>query len=322
MTTSKTPAFSLRLEDDTLKELGTIAAFQERTVASLIRLALKEYIQNQQRRAYPLTIPVALALGEALELGPQRLVEQSFYLGEVPSKFAFTPAVYALIHQDTNEVYVGSTNDLSRRCVEHSTRMEAGSHKNKSIKNWSPAWTVVVVLDTVESEDSDKLLDTLRRREQAAIDAVKEAKLGTLVNTSTAHNLVSEHKARPQRQQTLESSRASLNLSTTQTQQGELDASKPIFHNENIEYVVKTAYVPGQGKEAFNELFLKPVVLPILQTTEDPAEMNIALETANGYGEDENKWMVDFVMSNDNYYEWFEIACIRGRFPSLSHLFL
>lgn len=303
---SSSTALSLRLEDDTLKELGTLAAFQERTVASLIRLAVKDFITAQQRKAYPLTVSTALSLGELLELNAQHLVDNSFYLGDTPAKFNTTPGIYLMLHPDSQELYVGSTNDISRRMVEHFTRLENGSHKNKVMRSWSTGWTVVVVLETVENGNPDTLLDVLRRREQNALDKLKGGEW-RVINNATAHNLVSEHKARPQRQ-------TSVNLLTGAGN----DVSNQKLEELEPSYRVNTTYSAGDGEAAFRAVYIPEVVLPILEDTQSPYELTKAIEAVKNL--DEYNWLINY-LTQETYHPWIETAYFRGSLPVLKWFF-
>lgn len=44
------------------------------------------------------------------------------------------PAAYALAHQATGQIYVGSTHDLYTRVNQHKTRLAAGTHRNRNLQ--------------------------------------------------------------------------------------------------------------------------------------------------------------------------------------------
>lgn len=79
------------------------------------------------------------------------------------------PAAYALTHQATGSVYVGSTHNLYNRINQHKTRLAAGTHRNKNIQavfDSDPKFNLAYV----QTETKEDALDI----EQQLLDSLKD----------------------------------------------------------------------------------------------------------------------------------------------------
>lgn len=298
MTTSH---LSLRLEDTLLGQLENIANYQDKTTSAVIRTALKNYILEEQRRANPLGLQTAQTLSAYLGMDAPTLVESSSYLEDYSA--SSLPGVYLLINTDTNELYVGSTTDLNRRFIEHSSKMTNTKHKNKSLKSWSASWTVAVVLCELDRNTPD-LVNTLRREEQVILEKLSGINELTVVNLATAFNSESTHKERQ------------LKTKETHTKQEVLTESLSAALEVEEE---PTGYSSGMTHDEFIELYCETEVLPILDEANNSKDLVYAVERAGYFGELELGWCVDFIKAQES--PWLDRLMASGRFPQLNKLF-
>lgn len=86
--------------------------------------------------------------------------------GDITRKDHSHPAAYALLHVESEQMYVGSTNDLYTRVNKHHTRLLAGEHRNKNMQeafNQDERFSLAFVrTETKEAaiEIEQKMLDT------------------------------------------------------------------------------------------------------------------------------------------------------------------
>lgn len=60
--------------------------------------------------------------------------DPSLIRGYAPEALKNKPGVYCLVSESTEEVYVGSTTDMNRRCVQHLSGLVNGCHPNEGLQ--------------------------------------------------------------------------------------------------------------------------------------------------------------------------------------------
>lgn len=108
--------------------------------------------------------------------------DPSLIKGYVPEELKNKPGVYCLVSESTEEVYVGSTVDLNRRCIQHLSGLTNGQHPNGNLQRAFDRDGFVTLEFCEHPGTGGDVVAELRSAEKAIIDIL--APTGKMMNVS------------------------------------------------------------------------------------------------------------------------------------------
>ncbi|MBW4638980.1 MAG: GIY-YIG nuclease family protein [Gloeocapsa sp. UFS-A4-WI-NPMV-4B04] len=174
-----------RMDTAVVEKLEMLAVFHDQTVGALLRTAVREFIEKEQRHIHPLSLEAAVSLASSLGIDTNDIFNSACHLTSSLS-FGNAGGVYLLVHPDTRELYVGSSTELTARLTHHKFSIKTSTHKNAAINSWVLDDVVVVILEKCEAKKNAATKKALLAREQHFIDVLKLSKDWTLLNLATA----------------------------------------------------------------------------------------------------------------------------------------
>lgn len=118
-------------------------------------------------------------------------------LSEITRKDHSHPATYILIHEQSDRLYVGSTDDLYSRINQHRTKLESSLHKNRNLQE-------------AFDHDSNFSVTFLRTENKQQALGVEQQTLGAWADSGRLLNIATDVNAAFSGQQHSESTRALL----------------------------------------------------------------------------------------------------------------
>lgn len=178
-------AIATKLDESTLEALTQLATSSGCTISTIVRRAVEKYLEDGTLLFYPLAPKTAHELANYLDIDTKRLAAGVQELA-TPGGYSGLAGVYLLVNQETNQLYVGSSVDLSNRMDNHRFTMKNRKHRNPAMKHWSLDDVVVVVLESQPTKKGSEQRQQLLHREQYYIDSLSSFPCWELVNLATA----------------------------------------------------------------------------------------------------------------------------------------
>lgn len=298
-----------RLNEVDQEALEMLAVFHDQTVGALLRTAVREFIEKEQRHIYPLSLEAAVSLGADLKTETSILLGKASQLAN--ASYGDAGGVYLLVHQETRELYVGSSTELTARLTHHKFSIKTGTHKNQSLNSWVVDEVVVVILESCEAVKNAAGKKALLAREQHYIDTLKLSKDWTLLNladasTNSSTSGSSSSSSGRRLQQVV--------VSPPSKEQGVHLSKDAAPSLRELEVGAAVAALPS-AFEMFYSTVIEQSLLPVLQ--EQSASRDV-VRLFEGCNEVERGWFLEFLHSYDS--PWLNGLASGGKFPWVSRL--
>lgn len=280
-----------RLNMAVVEKLEQLAVLKDKTVSQLVRMAVERLLEAEERTLHPLSLDAAVSLGGALATETNTILENTSNL--VSTSHGDAGGVYLLVHQETRELYVGSSTELTARLTHHKFSIKTGTHKNAAINGWCLEEVVVVILESCEAKKDAASKKALLAREQHYIDVLKESKEWTLLNMVVASSDSS-------------SGRRSSSVASPQT---------PKEETPNKIAGVKTT-ITTTAFEQFYSTVIEQELIPILDEKKSSRDVVKLFESCED--EQERRWFLEFLGSYNS--SWLVSISASGKFPWVAQL--
>lgn len=294
-----------RLGIDAVEKLEQLATYEDKTVSQLMREAVLRFLEAKERTLHPLSLEAAVTLAAALKRETKDIFENT---SNLISTFSFGDAggVYLLVHQETRELYVGSSTELTARLTHHKFSIKTCTHKNQGLNSWSIEDVVVVILEKSESKKDAATKKALLAREQHYIDVLKTSKDWTLLNLATATltpaketpTVIAGVPSEREPQTAARSSHSQTSSSGRGSSQGIASPQTP------------TAF------EQFYTAVIEQALIPILDEKKNSRDVVKLFESCKD--EQEKRWFLEFLGSYNS--SWLVSLASSGKFPWISKL--
>ncbi len=284
-----------RLSEVDQEALELLAVFHDQTVGALLRTAVREFIEKEQRHIHPLSLEAAVSLASSLGIDTSNIISGASHLTS-SSSYGDAGGVYLLVHPDTRELYVGSSTELTARLTHHKFSIKKGTHKNAAINGWSIEEVVVVILESCESKKDAATKKALLAREQHWIDTLKLSKEWTLLNLATA----------------------TLNLDKTvakETPNKIAGVKTPVAAAVTPSTTTNVTKTPT-AFETFYTAIIEQELIPILDEQKNSRDVVKLFESCKD--EQEKRWFLEFLGSYSS--SWLVSLAQNGKFPWISKL--
>lgn len=276
-----------RLSEVDQEALELLAVFHDQTVGALLRTAVREFIEKEQRHIHPLSLEAAVSLAASLgTIDTNTIFDSASHLTSSLS-FGDVGGVYLLVHQETRELYVGSSTELTARLTHHKFSIKTTTHKNSAINSWSIDDVVVVILENCEAKKNAAGKKALLEREQYYIDTLKLSKDWTLLNLATA------------------------TLTAAKETQNKI-AGVP---KTTVAAAVAAPTTPS-AFETFYTAVIEQALIPILDEKKNSRDVVKLFESCRD--EQEQRWFLEFLGSYNS--SWLVSLGSSGKFPWISNL--
>lgn len=263
----------------------------------MVRLAVERLLEAEERTLHPLSLEAAVSLGNDLKRETNTILENTSNLVSSMS-YGSAGGVYLLLHQETRELYVGSSTELSHRLTHHKFSIKTGTHKNTAINSWYLEEVVVVVLESCEAVKNAETKRSLLEREQHFIDVLKASKDWTLLNIADASSNSSSSSGRSERR----------------SQPGIV--SSPSKELSKKETLAPPAPPSPSAFETFYSTVIEQALIPILQ--EQSASRDVVRLYEGCEDEQERRWFLEFLGSYNS--SWLVSLAASGKFPWVAKL--
>lgn len=190
-TQSTTPTTAERVlgakfDAHTVQRVETLAALSGLTVSGFIRLAVEKALEDNSLTYYPLDPATAQLLLAVLPDFTADDLTRNVAALTTTGKFSGLAGVYLLVNQETRQLYVGSSVDITNRLDYHRSLIKKHTHKNAALKRWHISDTVVLVVESSTSTPSLDLREQVLAREQHYMNLLANVPGFELVNQATA----------------------------------------------------------------------------------------------------------------------------------------
>lgn len=297
-----------RMDGAVVEKLEALAVLRDRTVSQLVRMAVERLLEAEERTLHPLSLEAVVSLGEAIGIETSLITANATSLTN--ASYGNAGGVYLLVHQETRELYVGSSTELTARLTHHKFSIKTGTHKNQSLNGWLVDDVVVVILESYEAVKSAETKRSLLEREQHYINTLKLSKDWTLLNIADAS------KELPKTAKT-----------TVMGTRGTSNEPSPALENVNTPVLppVKGTISPTAGRgsssnptafETFYSTAIEQALIPILQ--EQSASRDVVRLFEGCKNETEKGWFLEFLRSYDS--PWLTGLASSGKFPWIAKL--
>lgn len=284
-----------RLNMAAVERLEQLAVLKDKTVSQLVRMAVERLLEVEERTLHPLSLEAAVSLASSLKRETKTIFENTSNLVS-PISFGNVGGVYLLVHQETRELYVGSSTELTARLTHHKFSIKTGTHKNQSLNGWLVDDVVVVILESCESKKDAATKRSLLEREQHYIDVLKASKEWTLLNLVVA--------------------------STVSSSSGRRSSSVIVAHppkEETTSTTTTAAVAAPTTPNAFEQFYtavIEQELIPVLDEQKSSRDVVRLYECCKD--EQEKRWFLEFLGSYNS--SWLVSLGSSGKFPWISNL--
>lgn len=280
-----------RLSEADQEVLELLAVFHDQTVGALLRRAVREFIEKEQRHIHPLSLDAAVSLASSLGIDTSTIFNSACHLTS-PISYGDAGGVYLLVHQDTRELYVGSSTELTARLTHHKFSIKTGTHKNAAINGWCLEEVIVVILESCAGVKNATGKKALLEREQHYINVLKLSKDWTLLNLATA--TLTTSKETPNKIAGIKTTVAAAVTPSTTTN------------------VTKTP----SAFETFYSTIIQQELIPVLEEQKSSRDVVNLFERCED--EQEQRWFLEFLGSYNS--SWLNGLASSGKFPWIANL--
>ncbi len=321
MSASSEKVIGTRMNEAVVDKLEQLAVLRDRTVSQLVRMAVERLLEAEERTLHPLSLEAAVSLGadlktetnillgNARQLDVTQLTNASATNREVSGDAG---GVYLLVHQETRELYVGSSTELTNRLTHHKFSIKTATHKNQSLNSWLVDDVVVVVLESCAAKKDAETKRSLLEREQHFIDVLKLSKEWTLLNIADA----STTSSRLPNSSTTTSSRLPSGSSSSSGRRSLQVVVSPPSNATSKTAVQETTVAAASAFETFYSTVIEQCLLPVLQ--EERASRDVVRLYEGCQDEQEKRWFLEFLSSYNS--QWLVGLAESGKFPWIANL--
>lgn len=279
-----------RLSEVDQEALEKLAVFHDQTVGALLRTAVREFIEKEQRHIHPLSLEAAVSIGGAVGRETSLITGNASQL--TSASYGDAGGVYLLVHQETRELYVGSSTELTARLTHHKFSIKTGTHKNQSLNGWVLDDVVVVILESCDGVKNAAGKKALLEREQFYIDTLKLSKEWALLNLVVASTGSSSGR---------KSSQGIVSPPSKETPSTITAVAAP---------PTTTAF------ETFYTTVIEQSLIPILDEQKSSRDVVNLFESCKD--EQEKRWFLEFLGSYSS--SWLVSLAASGKFPWVVNL--
>ncbi len=300
-----------RLSEVDQEALELLAVFHDQTVGALLRTAVREFIEKEQRNIHPLSLEAAVSLAASLgTIDTNTIFDSASHLTK--ASYGDAGGVYLLVHQETRELYVGSSTELQARLTHHKFSIKTGTHKNQSLNGWLVDDVVVVILESCDGVKNAAGKKALLEREQFYINTLMLSKDWTLLNmvvastgSSSSGRKSSQGIVSPPPSTKETPSKNIPGVSTT-------TAAAPI----TPALTTSTNSVNVTAFEQFYSTVIEQSLIPVLDEQKSSRDVVRLYEGCED--EQEKRWFLEFLGSYNS--QWLVSLAASGKFPWISKL--
>lgn len=283
-----------RLNVAVVEKLEQLAVLKDKTVSQLVRMAVERLLEVEESTLHPLSLEAAVSLASSLGIDTSTIFSGASHLTSSLS-FGNVGGVYLLVHQETRELYVGSSTELTARLTHHKFSIKTGTHKNQGLNDWSIDDVVVVILESYESKKDAATKKALLEREQYYIDTLKLSKNWTLLNMVVASSDSSSGR------------RSSRGIVSPPSK--EEPSTTPALATKNNS-MNATAF------ETFYSAVIEQSLIPILDDQKSSRDVVKLFESCKD--EQEKRWFLEFLGSYNS--SWLVGLAVSDKFPWVANL--
>ncbi len=277
-----------RLDTAVVEKLEQLAVLKDKTVSQLVRMAVERLLEVEERTLHPLSLEAAVSLASSLGIDTNTIFDNASHLVSLTS-FGNAGGVYLLVHQETRELYVGSSTELTARLTHHKFSIKTGTHKNQSLNGWLVDEVVVVILESCAGVKNAIGKKALLEREQHYIDVLKESKDWTLLNLATA------------------------TLNTAKETPTKTPLTIPGVPTTTAAVAAPTT---PNAFEQFYTAVIEQSLIPVLDEQKSSRDVIRLYEGCKDEGE--KRWFLEFLGSYNS--SWLVSLAASGKFPWISNL--
>lgn len=293
-----------RMNEAVVEKLEQLAVLRDRTVSQLVRMAVEALLEAEERTLHPLSLEAAVSLGGAIGAETSLITANATSLTH--ASYGNAGGVYLLVSQESRELYVGSSTELTARLTHHKFSIKTSTHKNSAINGWLVDEVVVVILESCEGVKNAAGKKALLAREQHYIDKLKVSTDWTLLNLGVASATVDA------------STTSSSSSSGRRSLQVVVSPPSTASPKRTQETTVAAPPAPPSPSafETFYTTVIEQSLLLVLQ--EERASRDVVRLFEGCKDEQDKRWFLEFLGSYNS--QWLVGLGESGKFPWIAKL--